>query len=80
MRLYLNAESDTHQAVGLGGNNNITVKLLYGSKKEPRQAIKVTLERDPATDLVKYIIEGPRHQHVVDGTLFLDITSGTLPE
>ncbi len=82
MRLYLKALSDTHQEIAIGGNKDLSVKLLYGSAKNSKQAVKVRLEYDPKIKRTWLIIEGPKHNQWDErkGITHFDLSRQVLPE
>ncbi len=82
MRLYLQAESDTHKEVTIGGNNELEVILLYGTAHANKQAVKVRMEYDPKIKRTWLIIEGPKHNQWNErkGITHFDLSRQVLPE
>lgn len=82
MRLYLNAESDTHKEVAFGGNKELEITLFHGSAKDSKQAVKVRMEYDPKIKRTWLIIEGPKHNQWDEhrGITHFDLSRQVLPE
>jgi hypothetical protein len=76
----MTATSDTSQPVSKRGNQSIIVTLLYGGKKNSRQALKVALLYDPKKKQTWLEIHGVRHKSIENGKLIYDVSRQVLPE